>query len=30
MILSYLMVDILYILIIEGLVYELVDDGKDY
>ena len=30
MILSYLMVIILYILIIEGLVYELVDDGKDY
>ena len=30
MILSYLMVDILYILITEGLVYELVDDGKDY
>ena len=30
MILSYLIVDILCILMIDGLVYELVNDGKDH
>ena len=30
MIFSYLIVDILCILMIDGLVYELVNDGKDY